>query len=347
MYKGGLLTALNFFMDQRMATETCLAILTSKSVIALLNFVFLAFVIVVGALLGSTLRTGKASDTGGKQFIGSAHMIGIGSAFICVPFIASFLHLNYQSILLPLENIEAAVYIEQLFMLISLAGIASYLGYGLLDNIANKVLQSQVQEIGQEQKEAKHSIEALIDENKQIKSNEKVIRLELLYLKAKDAVESGQRYSEKKTTEDKLASRKKYNDALSFLDEGLKEINEEDDYHSFDKFMVLKAFTLKRIDDIAGALEIVKKLLVKDKTNPVLLYNMGCYLLLSKQHKDEQEVKDFIIRALTVNPEKEVHRPLQKKIIEKVLARLDSDIQDLFNEDELTRIREMVGSKVN
>lgn len=333
-------------MDQCMATESCLAILTSKSVIALLNFLFLALVIVIGALLGSTLRTGKASDTGGKKFIVSAHMIGIGSAFICVPFIASFLHLNYQSLLLPLAD-TAAVYIEQLFMLISLAGIASYLGYGLLDNIANKVLQSQVQEIGQEQKEAKHSIEALVNENKQIKDNEKKIRLELLYLKAKDAVESGQRYGEKKTEEDKLASKKKYNDALSLLDEGLKEINEEDDYHSFDKFMVLKAFTLKRIDDIAGALEIVKKLLIKDKTNPVLLYNMGCYLLLSKQHKDEQEVKDFIMKALTVIPEKEAHKPLQKKIIEKVLARLDSDIQDLFNDDELTRIREMVRSKTN
>lgn len=330
-----------------MATESCLVILTSKSALALINFLFLAFVIVLGAILGSTLRTGKASDTGGKKFIGSAHMIGIGSAFICVPFIASFLHLNYQSLLLPLADTAAAVYIEQLFMLISLAGIASYLGYGLLDNIANKVLQSQVQEIGQEQKEAKHSIEALVNENKQIKSNEKKIRLELLYLKAKGAVESGQRYGEKQTEEDKLASKKKYNDALAFLDEGLKEINEEDDYHSFDKFMVLKAFTLKRIDDIAGALEIVKKLLVKDKTNPVLLYNMGCYLLLSKQHKDEQEVKDFIMKALTITPEKESHKPLQQKIIEKVLARLDSDIQDLFNDDELTRIREMVGSKAN
>ncbi|EPF7165724.1 hypothetical protein ACSTVK_002075 [Escherichia coli] len=330
-----------------MTIEFCLAVLTSKSVIALLNFLFLALVIVMGALLGSTLRTGKNSDTSDNKFIGSTHMIGIGAAFICVPFIASFLHLNYQSLLLPLADTTAAEYIEQLFMLISLAGIASYLGYGLLDNIANKVLQSQVQEIGQEQKEAKHSIEALVNENKQIKSNEKKIRLELLYLKAKDAVESGQRYGEKTTEEDKLASKKKYNDALAFLDEGLREINEEDDYHSFDRFMVLKAFTLKRIDDIAGALEIVKKLLVKDKTNPVLLYNMGCYLLLSKQHKDEQEVKDFIMKALTVTPEKEAHKPLQKKIIEKVLARLDSDIQDLFNDDELARIREMVGSKAN
>lgn len=321
-----------------------LALISSSSFIALLNFLFLASVIMAGALLGSTLRTGKTIQETDNKFLRSNRMIGIGSAFICVPFIASFLHLNYQSLLLPLKvESDSATYIEQLFMLISLAGIASYLGYGLLDNIANKVLQSQVEDLGEEQKETKHSVETLMEENKKIKSNEKNMKLELLYMKAKDAVEAGHRFAHapQPSAEDRLASKKKYNDALGFLNEGIEEIDENTDYQTYDKFMILKAFILKRLDDIPGALSIVKKLLQKDANNPVLIYNMGCYMLLSNLKDDVDEVKKLIIKALTIGPLDKIHRTRQQKLIERVLARLDDDIKDLFDEAELSRIREL------
>lgn len=331
-------------MQPPLQTPIQTSVIDEGTWITLGNFVFLAVIIIVGALLGSTLRTGKTTDDTPKNELRSHKMVGIGSAFICVPFIASFLHLNYQSLLLPLRGTTAATFIEQLFMLISLSGIASYLGYGLLDNIASRVLQSQVNDLNEEQKETKHSVASLVEENKQIKSNERRINLELLYMKAKDAVESGQRFWDKGSEEDKVASLKKYNDALKFLDQGLQLIDEKEDYKTFDRFMVLKAYTLKRLDRTADALLIVKKLLEKDEKNPVLLYNMGCYLFLTKQHKTHDEVKDFIIKALTISPIKDEHLPLQKKLIEKVLAKLDEDIKDLFDEEELSRIREMTSA---
>ena len=335
-------------MQPPLETSIASSVIDESTCITLGNFAFLVVIIIVGALLGSTLRTGKTTDNKPKNE-GSSHvMVGIGSAFICVPFIASFLHLNYQSLLLPLRGTTPATFIEQIFMLISLSGIASYLGYGLLDNIANKVLQSQVNDLDKEQKETKHSVASLIEENKQIKSNERKMSLELLYMKAKDAVESGQRFGdkfrEKGSEEDKVASLKKYSDALKFLDDGLQAIDEKEDYNTFDRFMVLKAYTLKRLDRTADALLIVKKLLEKDENNPVLLYNLGCYLYLTKQHKTHDEVKDLIIKALTINPIKEAHIPFQKKLIEKVLATLDEDIKDLFDDEELSRIREMTSA---
>ncbi|WP_424748459.1 hypothetical protein [Klebsiella pneumoniae] len=119
-------------MQPPLQTPIQTSVIDEGTWITLGNFVFLAVIIIVGALLGSTLRTGKTTDDTPKNELRSHKMVGIGSAFICVPFIASFLHLNYQSLLLPLRGTTAATFIEQLFMLISLSGIASYLGYGLL-----------------------------------------------------------------------------------------------------------------------------------------------------------------------------------------------------------------------
>lgn len=316
-----------------------LAFITNPNIVALLNFVFLSFIIVVGALLGSTLRIGKETRGSGKKLLRS-NRIGIGSAFICVPFIASFLHLNYNSLLLPLKESTPAVFVEQLFMLISLAGIASYLGYGLLDNIASKVLQSQVNEIGLEQKEAKSSIESLIEENKKIKENEENMRLELKLMQAKDYVQTGQKYSNSDSDESKLASSRKYNEAIELLNEGLRSINPDTNYRLYDKYLVLKAYTLKRIGDIPQALEITKKLLEKDQSNPIHLYNVGCYLMLCDKEKIE-DVKNFIIKSLTVTTGNDTHRQLQEKLIAKVLTNADEDIRDLFDDAELASIRQM------
>ncbi|HCM3123495.1 TPA: hypothetical protein N3F75_002879 [Klebsiella aerogenes] len=315
-------------------------LLTNPSVIAVLNFFFISFFIIVGAVLGSTLRTGKAPGTEKIKILHS-NRIGIGSAFICVPFIASFLHLNYQSLLLPLSGTPTETFVEQLFLLIALAGIASYLGYGLLDNIASKVLQSQMNGIEQEQKETKSSIDILVEENKKIKLNEQKTYLELLLLKAKDSVITAQKYSNKESNADKLSAFNKYTTAIEFLDDGLSKIDKETDYETYDRFMVMKAYILKRLNRITEALDITLKLLEKDKTNPILLYNAGCYLLLCGKHKNIEEVKDLIIKALTVSTEKDSHKKSQKGLIEKVLANLDEDIKDLFDENELQSIGEM------
>jgi tetratricopeptide (TPR) repeat protein len=322
------------------------SLIKHPTVEVLLNFGFLVLIILAGAILGSNLRRGKISITEEDKNLKilSSHSIGIGSAFICLPFIASFLHLNYESILLPLGDKSPSVFIEQIFMLISLAGIASYLGYGLLDNIANKVLQSEVKVLNEESKETKHDIDSLQRENKELKQRDIELRIDLLYIKAKDAVEAAQRYSQQKpiTDEAKLASQKKYHDAISFINEGLKLIDKKSNYKLYDKFLVLKAFVLKRINDVQGALKIIKELVKNDNSNPVLLYNLACYTLICKEYIDIKEIKELVTRALTVPTKDKTHQTLQKKLIEKVLSKLDDDIKDLFNDDEINHIRTLI-----
>ncbi|MFJ5159426.1 hypothetical protein ACIP6T_09635 [Pantoea sp. NPDC088449] len=314
----------------------------------LLNFSFLVLIILGGALLGSNLRRGKIylSDTAETKNLKilSSHSIGIGSAFICLPFIASFLHLNYESIMLPIKDKSASVFIEQMFMLISLSGIASYLGYGLLDNIANKVLQSEVKVLNEENKENKHDIGSLQEENKELKQRDLEFRIDLLYMKAKDAVEAAQRFSQKipLTHEDELAAQKKYEDSIGFINDGLKLIDKKSNYKMYDKFLVLKAFVLKRVNDVKGALEIIKELIKKDNSNPILIYNLACYMLICKEYADIKEIKDLITKALTVATKDRSHETLQKKLIEKVLSKIDSDIKDLFNDAELEHIRTLI-----
>lgn len=229
-------------------------------------------------------------------------------------------------------------------MLISLAGIASYLGYGLLDNIANKVLQSEVKHLNEEHKETKHDIDSLQQKNKELMQRDAEFRIELLYMKAKDSVESAQRFSHKSpiTDEDKLASKKKYNDAISYIDEALKLIDKKTNYKMYDKFLVLKAFVLKRTNNVPAALKIIKELVKTDNANPILLYNLACYTLLCKEYTDIKEVKDLITRALTVATKDKAHQTLQKKLIEKVLSKIDEDIKTLFDDEELEHIRTLV-----
>ncbi|OHT23172.1 hypothetical protein A3Q29_07015 [Providencia stuartii] len=312
----------------------------SPNVVAVVNFTFLTLIIIIGAVLGATVRVGKELKLkSGWKSIFRTYMIGVGAAFICLPFITSFLHLKYESLVLPLKSTLPNVYIEQLFMLISLSGISSYLGYSLLDNIANKVIQSQVNALGEEQEKNSTSINELREENLKIKKNEKRISIELLYMKAKDAVASGQKFQDKPDEESRIASIKKFNDAIKMLDEALLLVDKVNEYHEYDRLMVMKAYALKRVDRISEALDIVDQLLEKDGSNPVLIYNKGCYSWLIKKFDTEDEIKKLIIKSLTVNPKTDKLKTHQRKIIEKVLSKLDVDIKDLFDDSELENIR--------
>ncbi|MFS4412469.1 hypothetical protein [Providencia sp. T47] len=315
----------------------------SPNVVALANFTFLTLIIVIGAILGATVRVGKELKLkSGWKNIFRTYMIGVGAAFICLPFITSFLNLKYESLVLPLKSTPPNAYIEQLFMLISLSGISSYLGYSLLDNIADKMIQKKVNTLGEKQEENSQRIKELEYENEKIKNNEKKMSIDLSYMKAKDAINAGTKYQEKEDEESKIASRKKFNDAITILDETLKKIDEKKEYSYFDKLMVMKAYALKRVNKIDQALEIVERLLKNDKYNPVLMYNKGCYLWLIKKYESKSEVKRVIEESLTMDVKTEEFKTLQQKIIEKVLSKLDEDIKDLFDDAELENIRKKI-----
>ncbi|EPQ4019377.1 tetratricopeptide repeat protein [Proteus mirabilis] len=317
----------------------------SPNVVALVNFLFLSFIIVIGATLGATVRVGKELKLkGGWRNIFRTHMIGVGASFICLPFITSFLNIKYESLILPLKGTLPNIYIEQLFMLISLSGISSYLGYSLLDNIANKVIQSQVSDLDKKQEKNSANINKLKEENKVIKNNEIRMTIELLYMKAKNAVEAGQRFQESSNEESKIAASKKYNDALTMLNKALEIMPENYEIKERSRLMSLKAYTLKRIGRVSDALSIVVKLLETDEKNPVLIYNFACYSLLTKK-KDRETIKELIRESLTIEPDNEEYKIVQKKLIERVLSRLDEDIKDLFNQTELDDIKKSTSNK--
>lgn len=307
-----------------------------NSFLAVVNLLLLGFFIFVGALLGSVLKCGKNNEK-------SNHRIGIAAAFICVPFLSSFLHLSYSSLLLPLKETAQEKYIEQIFLLISISGISAYLGYGLLDSIANRVLQSQVDEINSQQKETSGEIDELKHENSSMRETTVNLSLEVLYLKALGAVEKATTLidSGKEDGETKLAIQKKCLDAIKFLDEGLLKVDKEKDYKTYDRFMVLKAFVLKRLNKMLDALHIIEELLSKDTNNPILLYNLGCYKYLTCDKSADilDEIKALIIKALTVKTNDEMSNKRQKKLFEKVISKVDADIADLFSAEEIEDIK--------
>ncbi|WP_181964547.1 hypothetical protein, partial [Klebsiella pneumoniae] len=237
----------------------------------------------------------------------SVYRFGIASAFICVPFISSFLHVDYSSIIFPVADGGGTKFIEQILLLISVSGISAYLGYALLDGLANKVLKEQVdgidkkqQDLEAEQDEFKDELDRSKELIEQLEMDKKTTKFELGYFKAISAVDKAE--SMMSIPDEALSVKKKLTEALDAVTESLSLVKREDvAKDDYDKLLVLKAYILKRLDRIDDALSITDELLMSNEDNPILIYNKACYqYILRRCQADNSDIKDMIRRALTI-----------------------------------------------
>lgn len=328
-------------------------ILSKDSLMAFLNLLFVASLICFGGVMGSYSRGCRDSqkkdvrdDNNGKKRV-SIYRFGIASAFICVPFISSFLHVDFSSMTFPVPSGGVTKFIEQILLLISVSGISAYLGYALLDGLANKVLKQQVEEIDQKQQDLEAEQDELKDELdksksliEQLEMDKKRTKFELGYFKAVSAVDKAE--SMMANPDDTSSVKKKLTEALEAVTESLSLVERgdvtKDDY---DKLLVFKAYILKRLDRIDDALSITDELLADDKDNPILIYNKACYqYILRRCQTDNSDIKEMIKRALTISVSDPEFIRRQEKIRAKVIGNKDNDLEGLFTSDELEVLKQ-------
>lgn len=298
----------------------------------LLNTLFVFSVIAFGGCSGSYTKKCRSAEH--KKADSSGFLFGVSSAFICVPFLSSFLNIDFSSMIFPIAPEGKKKLIEQTLLLVSVSGIASYLGHALLDGLASKVLQQEMRNMSEKQNEMGEGVN-------QIKANYNKTNFELAYLKSTSAVD---KYESLLSSGNDDSAKKKLNEALVSIDQAIdiasgearKEFTDDDR----DKVLVMKAYILKRLTRIDEALRITEQLLEKDENNPILLYNKACYMYLLNKDNGIQKIKDMVVRALTVPVCNEEFKRRQSKIRIKVLASSDDDIAGLFSPDEIDGLRE-------
>lgn len=328
-----------------------LTILNSNTFMAIINLIFISLIICFGGVIGSYskicrdgYKNNKADGVNGVRF-------GIASAFICVPFISSFLHVDYSSMLFPVTDNSIPKFIEQVFLLVSISGISAYLGYALLDGLAAKVLKQQVDDIGKQQKDLAAEQDELKEEVEQgkeiiekLKKDKMTTHFELCYFKAVSALDKAESLTIQGGEE--LSVSKKLKEGLSAIDDALSTINrgdvKKDDY---DKVLVLKAYILKRLNRIPEALEITDMLIGDGEANPILIYNKACYqYLLRKCLTDNSDIKEMVKQALSIKVTDPEFMRRQEKLRVKVLSKKEEDLDDLFEDSEIEELRSMFKS---
>lgn len=289
------------------------------------NILYIILLICIGGSFGCLAK----NTTGGSNI---KKRNGIATAFIAVPFTASFIKLDYKNLFVtnflkmtpPVgeqwNNIsDFSGFIEHSLMLVSIAGISSYIGVAILDNIADKVLKKDLDNVRYEVDRNHQELEHKLKE-----SEEKIDKLN-----AYEAVRVAK-------SQDDLATRnKKFNEALKYIEK-------YNDVSLHYEMLVLKACIYKCLGDIRKSLDIINLILESRTPDPVLLFNKGCYeyLLLENKNntKEKEKIKDIIIQSLSISclpDDKERQIRIRKKVVEKK----EPDIEGLFSDKELEVIR--------
>lgn len=288
----------------------------------LLNLLFVILLILGGSFLGGYAKWSRSTEEkGGIPF--KNILFGAAASFMCVPFFSSVIHIDYQSIILPIEAGKSAIFVQQALLLVSVSGIASYLGYALLDGIADKVLQ---QEIKKESEERKAQDEKIFSQNNSL-------RAEVLYLKAVTNTESAEKTGSKNLLEE----------ALRCINEALAIYSENKSSPEYDKSRVYKGYILKRLGRIPEALEIVNEQIAAGRTTPITLFNKACYLyLLQKEKQDDfDQIKTLIRQAITLETTDNELKQKQLRLKNKIKEDGEPDLKGLFNELERAEIGEL------
>lgn len=282
---------------------------------ALFNLSFVMILIALGSYLGAYAKWSRAPGEHPKMPLRSV-LFGAAASFMCVPFFSSVIHIEYASIMLPIDAGKTPNFVQHALLLISVSGIASYLGYAMLDGIADKVLRQEIQEETEERKK----------NDDQIVKQQKQLRAKMFHLEAITNVESAE-----KTKSENLLK-----DALKAIDEAVAIYSEDKSSKEYYQSSVHKAYILKRLGRIQEALQIVEDLLTSGWKNPVTFYNKACYLhiLRTENPVSTDTIKELIRTAITLPTEDENHRKKQDILRTKVATNDEPDLEGLFDETE-------------
>lgn len=293
---------------------------------AMFNLGFIMVLIGIGSYLGAYAKWSRAPGELAKMPMRSV-LFGMAASFLCVPFFSSVIHIEYAAIMLPVVSTKIPDFVQHALLLISISGIASYLGYAMLDGIADKVLRKEIQE---ETEERKKQDEQIVNQQQQILNHQKQLRARMLYLEAVTTAESAE----------KTGSENLLKDALKAIDEAVLIYGEDKSSKEYYQASVHKAFILKRLGKIKDALQIVDEQLDAGWKTPITLYNKACYLylLLQEGQGSTDAIKDLIRNAITLPTDSDNYRKKQDVLRLRVSADEEPDIKGLFDEQERASI---------
>lgn len=269
----------------------------------ILNLLYVVGIIIVGGVFGSIAKHDGSSNS-------PSYLFGIATAFIAVPFTASFVKLDYNLLSIVTffdKSIGFGEFIEHSLMLLSIAGISSYIGVSALDNIANTVLK-------------KSDLDKVKDK---LENNTELLKIDIARLK----VISILRDCDECSPNNKELLKKELDKALSIIDE-YKNIDSPKCY----SFLILEAAVYKRLNDYNKAISIVNNLIDKYPNKITALYNKGCYLYLTG---NIDEAKKVILDAIDRKAE---DNETQEKIRIKIITKSEHDINNLFNDEEIDNL---------
>lgn len=273
----------------------------------ILDPAYVIFLITIGGFFGSVAKRDGRNE---KIKI----LLGISTAFIAVPFTASFVKLDYSSLQLSMlgQDIDNGTklvfskFIEHSLMLISISGLSSYIGSAMLDNLASKVIQQDLEKVKQD----------VDDENKKMTREVDRLKAKMNFMRLNNLKEDSS--EAKECCDDAIKILAKYN-------------NPSQDY----ELMVLRGCFLKRLKRYQDAIDILKRLNEYRKT-PVVTYNIACYeFLLSKEKSsvDIDKIKKMILESIK-QPCTGADKEVQDRMRLKIINNTDPDLKDLFNEEE-------------
>jgi len=286
---------------------------------AMFNLTFVMALIGIGSYLGAYAKWSRAPGQNAKMPLRSV-LFGIAASFLCVPFFSSVIHIEFAAIMLPIEPGKTPQFVQHALLLISISGIASYLGYAMLDGIADKVLRKEIEEETEERKK----------QDEQIFRQQKQLRAKMLYLEAVTTAESAE-----KTKSENLLK-----DALKAIDEAVTIYGEDKKSREYFQSSIHKAFILKRLNRVQDALQIVNDQLAAGWKTPITLYNKACYLhlLLGDSRENVESIKELIRSAITLPTDNENDQKKQEVLRNRVSADEEPDIKGLFDEHERSAI---------
>ena len=257
---------------------------------------------------------------------------GICTSFIAVPFTTSFIKLDYKTLLFSnlssADPILLAQFIENSLMLVALAGITAYIGVAILDNIANKITQEQIDDIKEDVDESKKTTQET--ENKT-----KALEITIALLRVNSIIQEVDSNNVNSSNVDHEKEKNSLNQALKIL-----EPYTDPKEHS--KLLSSKACIYKRLGEISKALNIMDTLLaVRD--DPLVLYNKGCYEYLIEKKDKKESAKINILKGLNLPVSEKSEIDMQKKLRDKLINKKDKDIVELFSPAELIELQKKWG----
>ncbi len=256
------------------------------------------------------LRAISLADVPDKNIV----VTGLCSALIGVPFLASFIGISYDQLLIfTIEKPE--IYLKAIIMILGVSGLSGFLGTKLIEGLAENLLTNQVKEVKEQQENMSKEMKAVI-------SHQYYNRGYHIMIEAGNLKDSENRRKATKFTEAKRFFLKSLTFAV-FTDEKATSLCH-------------LAYSCKRLNEFEEALNYVSKAIELEQDNILYRYNKICYLALLCYPIDDIN-KEIIIFANTMKNPKDLS--LRDNIIEQIAKDIkNSDFANHSCKDEIKKL---------